>query len=196
MRVSKLVDRGNTLLGLDVVIRDDEGVPLDVESLSLLRIYEAHISSQRRVGNQLVCCFSTVVDKLSISERQNWKRLHEQWFFSSFVYQISPIAQQIFLRDQYRIIRFREEDVYYVRSFCHQNNMYMYIIMYIIFFQRLLHISMESWKWKTRGFESEGVVHWFREGRHQEEVPYGHQSRPRGTNRILECHNEKTRPRS
>ncbi|CAI2351048.1 unnamed protein product [Caenorhabditis sp. 36 PRJEB53466] len=53
MRVSKLVDRGNTLLGLDVVIRDDEGVPLDVESLSLLRTYEAHISSQRRIGNQL-----------------------------------------------------------------------------------------------------------------------------------------------
>uniref|UniRef100_A0A8R1DP92 Uncharacterized protein n=1 Tax=Caenorhabditis japonica TaxID=281687 RepID=A0A8R1DP92_CAEJA len=53
IRVSILVDRGNTLLGMDVVIRDDEGVPLDVESLSLLRTYEAHISSQRRVGNQL-----------------------------------------------------------------------------------------------------------------------------------------------
>uniref|UniRef100_A0A8R1IHC6 DOCKER domain-containing protein n=3 Tax=Caenorhabditis japonica TaxID=281687 RepID=A0A8R1IHC6_CAEJA len=53
IRVSILVDRGNTLLGMDVVIRDDEGVPLDVENLSLLRTYEAHISSQRRVGNQL-----------------------------------------------------------------------------------------------------------------------------------------------
>ncbi|EGT36402.1 hypothetical protein CAEBREN_00917 [Caenorhabditis brenneri] len=53
LRVSKLVDRGNTILHLDVVIRDDDGVPLDVESLSLLRTYEAHISSQRRVGNLL-----------------------------------------------------------------------------------------------------------------------------------------------
>ena len=54
LRVSKLVDRGNTILHLDVVIRDDEGVPLDVESLSLLRTYEAHISSQKLVGSLLV----------------------------------------------------------------------------------------------------------------------------------------------
>ncbi|CAO4375021.1 unnamed protein product [Caenorhabditis nigoni] len=53
LRVSKIVDRGNMILHLDVVIRDDEGVPFDVESLSLLRSYEAHISSQRRVGNLL-----------------------------------------------------------------------------------------------------------------------------------------------
>nr|pir myoblast city protein homolog - Caenorhabditis elegans [Caenorhabditis elegans] len=51
LRVSKLVDRGNTILGQDVVIRNEEGVPLDVESLSLLRTYEAHISSKGRVGS-------------------------------------------------------------------------------------------------------------------------------------------------
>lgn len=57
LRVSKLVDRGNTILGQDVVIRNEEGVPLDVESLSLLRTYEAHISSKGRVGSLMVYYF-------------------------------------------------------------------------------------------------------------------------------------------
>ncbi|CAI5449783.1 unnamed protein product [Caenorhabditis angaria] len=50
IRVAKLIDRGNMLLGLDVIIRDDRGAPLDADSLTLLRNYEAHITSQKLVN--------------------------------------------------------------------------------------------------------------------------------------------------
>ncbi|CAB3409227.1 unnamed protein product [Caenorhabditis bovis] len=54
LTVANLVDRGNMLLGLDVIIRDEFGVPQDAEKgLTLLTIYETHISSQKRVSNQL-----------------------------------------------------------------------------------------------------------------------------------------------
>lgn len=53
LEVAKTVDRGNMLLGFDVIIRDENGIPLDSDNISLLQTYEQHVSSQKSVSAQL-----------------------------------------------------------------------------------------------------------------------------------------------
>ncbi|CAD6193581.1 unnamed protein product [Caenorhabditis auriculariae] len=53
LEVARKIDRGNFLLGLDIVIRDSNGAPIDGRSLSILETYHSHVKAQKRIENDL-----------------------------------------------------------------------------------------------------------------------------------------------
>lgn len=53
-KMSKKMDVGNKKLGLDLVVRDENGNVVESDSFSVMELFEEHCSTSERIRNETV----------------------------------------------------------------------------------------------------------------------------------------------